>query len=251
MQTRTLDHVVRDTLNQMGLPLHFYTQALLYGIREYEEMQKMFPFKAKQVTKTLTDYKRVSLPSDFDRLIQVSVKKGEYLLPLVKDDTLNRLYRYDDSGNKIAYPDNTSTDFLGSFFVYDDNGAAAITLEREHLGRQFGYVRGQELTFSFDRANEEIVFSNKVTFEEVVITYSSLSVNTSSVNLIDHKHVDRIEKAIKYNFAKYVKIKNMNVQLALKEYRDAKRVLRARENPMTYQDLMYYYRNSIHSSLKN
>lgn len=251
MQTRTLDNVIRDTLNQMGYPLHFYTQALLYAIREYEEMQKMFPFKAKQVEKTLTDFQRVSLPDDLDRIISVSVKRGEYLLTLVKDDTLNRLYRYDDSGNKIAYPDTNGTDFLGNFFIYDDNGSATITLEREYLGRQYGYARGQEYTFSFDRANQELVFSNKVTFESVVITYSSISIETSAVNLIDHKHVDRVEKAIKYNFAKYVKMKPQDVGLALKEYKDAKRVLRAREYPITYQDLMYYYRQSIHQGIKN
>lgn len=59
----------------------------------------------KMVKIPVTEIGSVPLPSDFVDIVRVGYPVGAWLKPINADESMNRMYNYDDSGNKIPYED--------------------------------------------------------------------------------------------------------------------------------------------------
>ena len=135
MKTITLNHIVRNSLIEAQLPLHYYVRFLHYGIRQLEELNYDNPLNVKRAALTVTSYQRAVLPSDCVDVIEVYLKYGEHVLPMSQDPNLNTTQKYDSSGNKIAY-DNPSTTTYDTLLVFNATNPYGFTNEEQHQNQE-------------------------------------------------------------------------------------------------------------------
>jgi hypothetical protein len=252
MKTKSLDVIVRDTLLDNGLPLHYYTRYLHHGLRCLDELSLDYDMgNIKTVVLSVTDYRRAILPADFIDVIDVSGKHGEKLLPLERVRSLNKLYNRDTEGNKIPYPAEQSVNYDAEFNYNLISGGATMNSRGELIGRFYGRQRNPLMTYDIDTVNSELVFSNTMDLIEVTLTYITSAVSRSTANVVTPYATDVISKYITMMAAKAEGSSLGKYQLAQQDYQNAKRVFRARMNSMDFAEMISLIRNGIHGAIKN
>lgn len=251
MKTKSLNMIVRDVLLDSGLPLHYYTRYLQHGLRILDELSLDYDLgSVKTVELDITSYGRAILPSDFVDYIDVSSKSGERLLPLERESRLNKMYNYDDAGNKIPF-ENEANEYIENLNYFLNRGSSMLNSNGQFVGRYYGRERRALFTFDIDKVNQEIVFSNKTTFEKIVLTYVTSAVSKSSANVVTPYAVDTISKYMVMMAAKASGARLGEAQGAKMEFENARRVLRARLNSMDYAEIIGALRRGIHAGIKN
>lgn len=252
MKTKSLNIIVRDALLDNGLPLHYYTRYLHHALRITDELSMDSNMgNVKMVKLNLTSYQRAVLPSDFIDLVDVSAKQGERLLPLERDRTLNKMYNYDDSGNRIPYPSDTTLNYDSEFNYNLITGGNNLNTRGELIGRYYGKQRKPLLMYDIDTINSEIVFSNTTTFTEITLVYISSAVSKSSANLVTPYATDVITKYVQMKAAQADGGRIGMLQIYKQDFENARRIFRARMNSMDYAEVVGLIRKGIHGSLKN
>ena len=248
MQTRTLDSLVRETLMEEGLSIHFYVKLLLPALNEMQRLSMLHKMSIKQQTLTINSYQRVSIPTDAIHIFDVSVKDGEKLIPAVRNENINQLYDFDSDGSKIRYPESSDPPFPiiyeSESYFYDRNIYG--------YGGWFGLNAPLDKGFTIDFQNSEIVFSNNWNAEQVVITYTADPVSTSSANLVRYEFCDTIKSFIKLRYREASGIHNQyEIEAARMEYQNNKRNMKALNKPVSKADLLYNIRRGLHAGPKN
>lgn len=254
MRTKTLDGVVRNVLLERGLPLHYYTRHLHHAINQLEELAmdiELVPIKSIKLT--VNSYMRVSLTgiTDLDDIVDVSAEFGEKILPMERDFNLNKLYNLDDQNNKIPYPDGVDLNFDSELNYNLLAGTNNMNTSGELVGRVYGKQRTAHLIYDLDRANNEIVFANTMTLEDVVVTYLSTGASYTSANTVHPYAVSTIKAYVTMMALKAEGASANAINAELINFQNKRRVLRARMNPMTYADFLGSLRRGLHASLKN
>jgi hypothetical protein len=249
MKTKSINTIVRESLLDSNLPLHFYTRFLHHGLRIVDELSMDFDLgNIKIIELDITSYNRAILPYDFVDYVDVSVKSGERLLPLERERNLNKKYNYDEQGNKIPYISEERYNDLDLNLLI---GGKTVNQHGELSGRMYGRERRATLTFDIDKINSELVFSNTTELSKITLTYISTAVSRSSANAITPYAVDVVTKYIYMMSAKAQGAKIGLYQLAKQDYENSHRVFRARMNSMDYADIIGALRRGIHGSVKN
>lgn len=264
MKYVTLDHVVRNTLMDMGYPLHYYTRFLHYGIRCLEELNYDFNFgeisnnlqgvsvaNVKMVTLDITSYNRAIIPSDAVDILSVDAKYEEHLLPLRRDNSLNTIQRFDSSGDKVKYTETSDLSYIEESLYSSNSYFNALNSNGELIGRFFGNVQKQDQSYNLDRGSGEIVINNDINVSEVVVSYITDGVSTSDANIVHPYAQDLIMKYIKVQKYSNGRQDYSKLGFAKQEYNNAKRKLRSRLYSLSYADIIASIRQGIHASLKN
>lgn len=250
METKTIDAIVRESLIEAGLTLHFYMKYLYFCLKEFEHLAKKHRYFYKQTELTINSYKRVTIPSDFRGIIDLSERNGERLESLFRDDSLNRMYNYDDEGNKIAWPQAEEA-FNDTYTIYNNDGEAINSGVLGSTG-WYGLSKGDDKAFTIDTNNNEIVFTNKMEANaKVVLTYSTDPIDATTANVVDHMFVDTLKTYMHYCQLDFGNAPQYEVRRAWTKYKNAKRELNAFLRPITYARLMNLLRKGIHGGLKN
>jgi len=264
MKTVTLDHIVRNTLMDMGYPLHYYTRFLHYAIRGLEELNYDFPLgstasglnnassanvKVKELD--VTDWMRAVLPSDCVDVVSVDAKYGEHTLPLRLDQSLNIIQRFDSSGNKVSHIDQSNIVYDEDLLFTTTSTFGHVNEYGEHTGRAYGVVAEQSQSYNVDFGVGELVLNNALEVNKVVLYYISDGVSTSEINVVHPYAQDVLNKWIKYQKYSHTRMDYQKVGLAKQEYVNAKRRLRSRLNALNYADIIASLRLGIHGSIKN
>ena len=250
MQTKSVNLLVREVLDELGLTIHFYSDILLYALNELQRMAVHHQMNAKQVTLAINGYDRVKIPTDCLQILDISIKSGDRLLQAVRDSRLNRMYNFDNNGNRIPFPDPGGTnneevtiDFLTD--LYSERS-------RYGYGAYFGLSAPERKTFNIDFQNSEIVFSNDFKDDEVVLTYVNDPVTCSSCSLVRFEFWDVIRSYAKMMFINNDKYYNIyEKRAAFDEYKTRKRNMKSLVYPVSKADLLYSVRRGIHGGLKN
>lgn len=252
MKTRTLDHIVRNTLLDLQLPLHYYVRFLHYGIRCLEELNYDIPINVKITKLDITSYQRAILPSDFVDVVDVSVKYGEHLLQLSLDPELNTNYNYEEgTTTKIKHPDPSPVSFDNELIYSTVNNFGQYNEVGENIGRHFGLAADQKQSYTIDKINGELVFDNAVSVSEVTVTYVSDGITTSSANTVTPYAEDTINKYIKYQRSLNSNAAANKIGLLKQEFVLAKKKLKSRLNALSFADILRSIRRGIHGSIKN
>jgi len=252
MITKTVDSIVREALQENGLSMHYYHSFLLHGLTELQRLSLRHGMSAKQVELPVNDYKRGAFPEDMVHVIDVGIKEGERILPCVMDDSLNKLYNFDGSGNKIAHPktgeDDDSRvsliDYLNDY--YNDS-------QRYSIGGFYGLKAPQDRTYGLDFINNEFVFSNQFDRDVFVLTYAVDPVSTSAANIVRYEYVDTIKSYMnmKYKDSKPRMFTLQDRSWARDEYKNQKRAMKSLIYKMSRADFYYSIRKGIHGAIKN
>lgn len=249
MRYVTLDNICRSTLMQCGYSLHYYIQALKSASDCLRELTFDTLQNVNTVNLTISDSGAADLPCDYVDFVKVGVPYSQYVRPLVQKDSINRLQNKDSSGNVIPYSDNESDDFLfvPSFYVSDfinDNG--------EPLGRLFGFNAGWiQDGFKILRERGQIQVDQQLCATSIYLEYISDGQCSDNATKVHPYAQKTIEAYILWQFKQHSRAYgSQERELAKNEFSTQRRILRARMNGLTAQDIKRIVRKSYSATIK-
>jgi hypothetical protein len=238
MKGYTLDKIVRSALFSKQYPMHWYLQFLHYGIECVRELNFDTLQNVKSIRLPINSYKAATLPNDFVDLIRVGNEIGQYLSPWGAKETMNRLNKFDSTGQKVKYGDveaangvlpNNWEGFWYTNYVSDKG---------EHLGRIFNNKPGFRNSFIMLRERNEIQLDTDYIGKEIVMDYITDGLDINASNAIHPYAHKTIVAYILWQLKEHTRSYNSQErQLAKAEYDNQHRILRARMNPIDTIDI--------------
>lgn len=242
MVRTTIDSIVRQKLIDHQLSIHYYVQFLNYALSCVRDLEFVTPISIKSVQLDVNEFGEVTIPTDYVQYIQVSRKRGIYLVPMVEHGNFNPLENEDADGNQIAYTDTFATDYDDSFPI-----AYAPTIRMnsygEFTGRYYGGVN-QNPIHAFRVLEDRGVIQFEPAIEEdteIVLTY-----HYRGTSVLSEVH-PLIEKTIgKYIDTEYAKYRSrqeksgfnrFDYQFEDREYRQAKMLAAIQFSPLTMANI--------------
>ena len=252
MKTYTLDKLVRSALATRGYPMHWYIQFMHYAVQGLRELNFDTLQIVKSVRLPINSYKAVSLPCDFVDYIRVGEEVGQYVFSWAEKDSMTRLNKFDQNGNKVPYGDIEATNGLlpnnWEGFWYTNY----INDKGEHLGRIFNNKPAFRSSFALLRERGEIQLDVDVTATEIVLDYITDGTSIDSSNAVHPYAAQAIESYIFWKMKEHSRAFNLSErQLAREEYYNQHRILRARMNNMDVQDVQRSLSRSYSPTIKN
>jgi len=253
MRLTTLDKIVRSALSDRGYTMHWYLQFLSYAVNGLRELNFDVLQNIKSVRLPINSYKAATLPIDYVDYVRVGNEVGQYIYPWSeKDDSFNRLNKFDSQGNKISYGDVEATNGVlpnnWEGFWYTNY----INDKGEHLGRIFNNRPGYRESFVIIRERGEIQLDVSYTGNEIVMDYISDGMLLTASNAI---HPYAIEAIKAYIFWKQKENgRHFNIterQLAKDEFYNQLRVLKGRMNNMDTGDIIRSVREAYGPVIRN
>lgn len=249
MRYQTIDNIVRSALMNCQYPIHWYLQALKSASDCLRELTFDTLQNVNTVNLTISDSGAADLPCDYVDFVKVGVPYSQYVRPLVQKDSINRLQNKDSSGNVIPYSDNESDDFLfvPSFYVSDfinDNG--------EPLGRLFGFNAGWiQDGFKILRERGQIQVDQQLCATSIYLEYISDGQCSDNATKVHPYAQKTIEAYILWQFKQHSRAYgSQERELAKNEFSTQRRILRARMNGLTAQDIKRIVRKSYSATIK-
>jgi len=243
MQTKTVDILVREAINSMGLTIHYYVPLLHYALRGLESLSQDFDFgtNVKELKRTVTSYNRIDTPSDLVDIIGVYGRYGDKLKSFHYTDNITKLYNL-DGATKIPYPEDEST--MPDFIDAKSSRILPFTSSNEfptviYPSDDFKYE------YAVDTENSEIILGNGHLVSDVYIRYLTTNVSTSNANTVHPYAVDILHAYIEYMYYKGNQSSPQSkVALKKAEYYNEERLARGRFNGLSYNEIMQILYNS-------
>jgi hypothetical protein len=249
MQFVTLDTIVNSVLLRRKYPVHWYIDFLKYGSDGLREMHFDILKNVKSVKLPVNSYKAVTLPCDYVDLIRVGVAAGQYLHPMASEDNMNRLNNYNSKGEKIPYEDvwpdgNIISSFEAS--IWDEN------IWGEHDGGIFNHNPGKAgLNYLEIPERNEIQLDPGFPYPDIIIDYMDGGQGCDAATNINPYAQAAVEAYIIWQ----MKANNRGYQpgevaYEADQYDKQLRVLKARMNKMTCEDVVHAARKGYSGTYK-
>jgi len=185
----------------------------------------------------------IDMPNDYVDYVQVGYRNGQYIQPLVEDNSLSLIPNYDSDFDIQSYTSGVATEptiptfnnnrwSTGYWWTVNWNNFG------ENLGRQFGGVGGMADTFRVDKIRKEIKINEAINLSEVVLIYSGSGMDANSATQIDIQAQDTIEAYCLWQFKENNRTySDTAAALAKQEYIDQRKILRARKSDLSINTL--------------
>lgn len=253
MQYATLDIIIRRTLLEKGLPLHWYAEFMLHASAAIRELSKDTLKIINTVNLPLNSYNAVDLPHDFVDDVMVGIPVGGLIQPIPHKSSINPL-RVHDATTGVFEPYTTDANiddgeftFFGvntSFFWYwnvNDYG--------EPTGRYFGANGGANLNgYKVVKERRQIQFTGTCSSDDVILQYISNGQNADNATQVDWLAHSAIQAFINWKRSPNADIKD---SYEAGTYYNEKRILRANLNPMTTADVKQILRSNYTAAIKS
>jgi len=249
MRWSSLDSIIKGLLIKQGKPIHWYMQYLKYAcdaVRElnYDTLRSIHTEKL-----TVTEYKAIILPCKYVDWVRVGVAVNDKVKSLVQGNSLNRLNNYDSVGDKIPYPyveissgDPSYSDFQLNRTGYDEFTGGIFNNRADWNNSKFRVVPERS----------EIQFDSDFPFEEVILEYIGDGLDGDAATQVDAQAIDTIESYIAWQMELHDRRSSMGVIDYKKGvYDKAHRILRARKQSMSREDILDSVRKGYSGTYKN
>lgn len=247
MRFATIDGIIKGLLIKQGKPVHWYLQYLKYAcdaVRElhFDTLQRIYTEEL-----TVTSYKSVILPCGFVDWVRVGVIANDKVKNLVQGGSINRLNNYDSVGDKIVWPssDNNSTNPNSDYLINRMSGG-------EFQGGIFNN-RPDMASYKFRVLPErsEIQFNNDFPYETIILEYIGDGMDGDAATQVDAYAIDTIESYVMWQLALHNPRQGDNAIFRKDVYDKALRLLRARKNKMSREDIIDSIRKGYSGTYKN
>src|ERR1700677_2188075 len=252
MVLTNMDMIVRRTLLENGMPIHYYYEYLLHGCTALRELT----FDTLRIVNYLelpvdpTDMS-VTLPDDFVDDVAVTIPVGGFLQPVVKNDSITEVRTIGPTGlyanPTTGFNPNGSETFYGFntnwfwFWNINDYG--------EPTGRYFGAHGGPKLNgYKVIKSQRRIQMTQLFTSPTIVLIYISDGQRADNASLIDVEAFSAIQSFI--NWKKTPNAQNNNSPEGQYFYNE-RRKCNARLDGTTSDDIRGIILSSFHASMKN
>lgn len=253
MQLLTLDIIVRRSLLERSLPIHYYPEFLLHQSAAIRELSKDTLQIINTVYLPVNSYGSVDLPMDFVDDLAVSNSAGGNMTPIPHVNNLNPLRLKDSNGSFIPYPstnvnldDQTILNFY--FGIFGWNWYFGFNDYGEPTGGYFGANGGTSIGYQVFRERRQIQLTGMTGCTGVILMYISNGQCVDNGTQIDW----RAHRAIQC-YSDWQRSPNATniYSPEAKTYYNEKRLLRANMNEMTCTDIKQIFRSNYSAAIKS
>lgn len=248
MRYTTLDKIIRRNLLAKRLPLHYYVEYLVHASTCLRELTFDSLRIINTVELTLNDYFAADLPCDWVDWTKIGIKMGQFVQPITQRDSINRLRNQDSQGAYIPYLDHPATTsmeypFWPGYWMFqniDDLG--------ENLGRFYGFNAGLVPDgFKILKERQQIQFLETARATTYVMEYISDGQTSDNASQVDQYAWSCIEAFI--NWKRTANADNAHSPEG-DNYRNQRRILRARMSEVTLYDIRQILFRNYRASIK-
>lgn len=245
-----LDTIVRRNLLEKGMSIHYYFEFLLHACTCLRELT----FDTLKIVNTLElpvgSYMQVDLPDDFVDDVMLAIPVGGLLQPISKKESITPLRTITPSGQYTTPIGSTNVD--GQFvFGINTNWLFYWNINDygEPTGRYFGANAGAKLNgYKIIRERRQIQLTGTFTSPTIVLIYISDGQRSDSASLIDNYAFSTIQAFINWKRSPNAEADNSPEG---RHYYNQRRLLVARMNDLTVEDVINIVRSNYHASIKN
>lgn len=248
MRWATLDGIIRGMLIKQGKPIHWYLQYLKYGCDAIRELHFDTLRSIHTEKLTVTSYKTVILPCKYVDWVRVGTFANDKVKTLAQGGSLNRLNNFDTTtGDKIVWPSEETNRFVdwNNFYLYRNSFDQFTGGIFNHRPDQSGYK------FKVLPERGEIQFDQDFPFSEIVLEYIGDGLDGDAATQVDAYAIDTIESYIMWQAALHNVRQGDNPNFRKEVYDKAHRILRARKNSMSREDILNSIRKGYSATYKN
>lgn len=251
MQFTNVDMLVRRTLLERGLPIHWYPEILFHTSSAIRELSKDTLKIINTVKLAVNSYSAADLPGDFVDDVAVAIPVGNLLQKVSKNDNITPLRLHDaTTGAFVPYSEQGTigqqTIFWGGpnwfwFWNISDWG--------EPTGRYFGATGGAKQNgYTIVKERRQIQLTESFTNDEIVLKYISNGQSSDNATQVDWLAFAAIQAYVDWK-----RSPNAAIELSgeARSFYNQKRLLRANLNPLTVTDIVNVLRESFTASIKN
>ena len=253
---QSLDGIVRSALMRKNYTLHWYLQALKAASDCLRELSFDTLKNVNTIKLPVSSTGTVDLPCDYVDWSKIGIDFGEYVRPLVQKPGINRLQNLDNNGLPIPYP-NPIPEF--SQFNLETSGlyngmwwAAGFTADGEVLGKWYGFNAANiQDGFKVIRERDQIQLDQYLCAKCVILEYISDGQACDNATQVHPYAQATIENYIFWQLKEHNRsIGDAERQRAQNEFSSQRRILRARLNGLTKDDILRIVRKSYSATIK-
>lgn len=244
-----LDQIVRRTLLERGMPLHFYLEFLLHAATCVRQLSKDTLQLVNTVKLPVNSYSAIDLPDDFVDELSVGFNVAGYIKEIPKNSHINPLRNIDSEGDFVPY---SSALINNSALAY--YGVAAgwgffwnLNEYGEPTGRYFGISGGSRMGYKVVRERRQIQLTGNITSGYIVLMYISDGMRADNATQVDVRAWDTVNAYINWQRGPNAAIKDAP---EARTFYNEKRLLRANMNDITITDIKNIVRSNYMASIK-
>ncbi len=248
MILNNIDSIVRRSLLEKSLPIHWYAELLFHATAAVRELS----FDTLRIINTanlpVNDYGAVDLPDDFVDDLGVCLAWGGQLQQIPKNYNINPLRNINSSGQFVPYSDVTvlNQNILGVdpqwlwYWNVNDWG--------EPTGRFFGAPGGSVQGYSVEKQRRQIQLTEGFGAPSIILQYISDGQRADNATQIDPQATRAIQTYTDWQRSANASFKDSG---EARTFYNEKRTLRGRLDDLTKTDILNILRNSFVGSPKS
>lgn len=249
MIVSTVDIIIRRSLLEKSMPIHFYAEYLFHASACLRELSIDTLKIINTVQLAVDETGNVDLPEDFQDDVAVSLNGGvlsklphqDYISPIRVHNATTGAYEQQTSGNIADI--NAS-----AFFSYGWGWYWRTNEFGEFTGGYFGANGGTSVGFTVIKEQRRIQMSSGFEGKSIVLMYVSDGQSVDNASQIDIKAINAIQRWIDWKSGKNAGI----IQSAEGQtFFKAKKNLKARMNDLDIATLRNIILNSYTGAIKN
>lgn len=250
MQLNTIDQIVRRSLLEKNLSIHWYAEYLYHASAAVRELTIDTLRIINTVNLPLNSQFAADLPVDYMDEVMVGIPYGDELQPVPKRRRINPLRNADQDGNYTTYGVATSegnptfTGYIpGIFWFWNFNEYG------EPTGRWFGSGGGAKRNgYSIIPERRQIQFTESFTSSNAVLMYISDGQSVSAATQLTPMAFACIQSYMDWKSGGNRAVKD---SAEARTFYNEKRLLRARMNDMGIDDVKQILRQNYKATIKS
>lgn len=252
MQLANIDMIVKRSLLEKRLPLHFYVEFLSHAAACIRDLTKDTLQVINVANLPVSSYGSIDLPSDFVDDLAVCMPVGDTIIKLPKQDWLTPIRRHDtNTGEFVPYANLNSEDEENTvwgiptagynyFWNIDDWGG--------NTGRNFGSNGGISSGYKVVKERRQIQMTEDFIDGNVVLLYLSNGQSSDNATQVEWMAFSCIQSYIDWKTSRNASLKD---SAEARTYYNEKRLLKSALNELTKTDLINVLRSAYTATIKN
>ena len=254
MQWANLDSIIRRTLLEKGLPIHWYAEYLYHQSAAIRVLSKDTLQIVNSANLVVNDYGAVDLPGDFVDDVELAFPWGGILQPIPRVDNVNPIRVHSPvTGQFTPQPDGFIlegvTNFYGTYGLWGAlNWFWNVNDWGEGTGRLFGAPGGVQYGYSVVRERRQIqMVGTGISATNVILLYISNGQSIDNATQVDWRAYDAIQA-----YGEWKRSPNASNEYSPEgqSFYNQKRLLRAQMNDLTPITIKNIFRNNFRASPK-
>lgn len=256
MQWCNIDMTVRRTLLEVGLPIHYYPEVLFHQTSALRELAQDSLKLVNTVNLPVNSYGAVDLPSDCSEVVGLYLQIGSVLQPMPQQDWINPLrLTSSTTGGFVPYADITNPvneSFIAANSFFSTSAAYAwywnVNDFGEMYGAWFGATGGTNSGYKVIKERRQIQLTEGLGQNGVIVMYIGNGQTIDNATQIEWAAFSSIQAYSNWKMSP--NYANKNSPEATTFYNE-RRLLRARLNILTLDDILNTVRQSFTGAMKN